>query len=355
MDVGKTPPIVIAGRQRGSLGTSLEFLMAKLPLTIAISSYDHVTDLLSGRVPVEGVDLNPMDLPLHDIFYRFIHFKDFDIGEMSMAKYVSMRSAGDDSIIALPIFPSRVARHSSIYVRKDRKISKPADLAGKRVAVPEWAQTAAVYSRGLLAHEYGVDLASIRWVQAGQDQPGRMEKVELKLPKGIEVERITDRSISQMLASGDLDAALLAQPPKVWLEKHPQIARMFPDYMPVEHEYMTRTKIIPIMHTVAMRKTVLDRHPWVAANLLHAFTEAKDRSVERMLYGGVTHVPILWCYEHAERTKEIFGGDPYPYGVEANRHTLEVFLKYAHEQGVCHRLLKVEELFPPQVLSSYRV
>ena len=329
--------------------------MSKLPLSIAISAYDHVADLLSGRVPVEGVDLNPLDLPLHDVFFRFIHFKDFDVGELSMAKYVSMRSAGDDSLIALPVFPSRVARHSSIYVRTDRGIRAPADLAGKRVGVPEWAQTAAVYSRGLLQHQYGVDLTSIRWVQAGEDQPGRREKVELKLPKGLQLERVADKSLSQMIAAGELDAILVAQPPRVYLERDPNVVRLFEDFVGVERSYMEATKIIPIMHTVAVRKAVLDAHPWVAANLLKAFTEAKNRSVERMLYSGVTHVPILWCYDHARETARLFGGEPFPYGVEPNRHTLEMFLQYAFEQGVCHRLLKVEELFPRQVLSSYRV
>ena len=329
--------------------------MTKLALSIAVSPYDHVTDLLSGRVPVEGVDLNPLDLPLHDIFYRFIHFKDFDIGEMSFAKYVSMRSAGDDRLIALPVFPSRVVRHSSIYVRADRAIKVPKDLEGKRVGVPEWAQTASVYSRGMLQHEYGVDLASIRWVQAGEDQPGRKEKVELKLPKGLEIERVPDKSLSEMIGSGELDAVLVAQPPRVFLESHPQVVRMFENYIDVERRYIEKTAIIPIMHTIAVRKEVLDRHPWVATNLLRAFTEAKNRSVERMLYGGVTHVPILWCYEHARETARLFGGEAYPYGVEKNRHTLETFLRYAFEQGVCHRLMKPEDLFPDQVLSSYRV
>ena len=134
--------------------------MSKLPLTIAVSRYDHVNDILTAAVPVEGIDLNPLDLPLHDIFFRFIHFKDFDVAELSMAKYVSMISQGDDSLIALPVFPSRVPRHSAIYVRRDGPVKQPADLAGRRVGVPEWAQTAGVYARGLLMHEFGVDLAA---------------------------------------------------------------------------------------------------------------------------------------------------------------------------------------------------
>jgi 4,5-dihydroxyphthalate decarboxylase len=329
--------------------------MSKLPLTIAISRYDHVADVLNGRVPVEGIDLNPLDLPLHDIFFRFIHFNDFDIGEISMAKYVSMRSQGNDSLIALPVFPSRVVRHSSIYVRRNGSVKSPADLRGRRVGVPEWAQTAAVYSRGMLMHEYGVDLASIEWVQAGQDQAGRREKVALKLPAGLKVTPVHDKSLSDMLINGELDALLLAQPPQIYLKGHPNIVRMFEDFVDIERGYVEKTGIIPIMHTIAVRKAVLDQHPWVAANLLHAFTKAKNLSVERALYAGMTYYPILWGFEHARRSQHLFDGEYWPYGVEGNRRTLDVFLQYAFEQGVCHRLLKAEELFPPQALDAYRV
>jgi 4,5-dihydroxyphthalate decarboxylase len=257
--------------------------MSKLPLTIAVSRYDHVNDVLTGAVPVEGIDLNPLDLPLHDIFFRFIHFKDFDVAELSMAKYVSMISQGDDSLIALPVFPSRVPRHSAIYVRRDGPVKQPADLAGRRVGVPEWAQTAGVYARGLLMHEFGVDLASIEWCQAGEDQPGRREKVELKLPPGVTVRAVLDKSLGDMLVAGELDAILAAQPPQLYLDGHPNIARMFEEFLDIEYRYVEKTKIIPIMHTIAMRKEIVDRHPWTAVNLFNAFEKAKNRSDERAL------------------------------------------------------------------------
>jgi 4,5-dihydroxyphthalate decarboxylase len=281
--------------------------------------------------------------------------KDFDVAELSMAKYVSMISQGDDSLIALPVFPSRVPRHSAIYVRRDGPVKQPADLAGRRVGVPEWAQTAGVYARGLLMHEFGVDLAAIEWCQAGEDQPGRREKVELKLPPGVTVRTVLDKSLSDMLVAGELDAILAAQPPQPYLDGHPNIARMFEEFLDIEYRYVEKTKIIPIMHTIAMRREIVDRHPWTAVNLFNAFEKAKNRSVERALYGGMTYFPILWGFEHARRSQTLFDGDYWPYGVESNRRTLEAFLRYAHEQGVCHRLLRVEELFPPQVLRSYRV
>lgn len=329
--------------------------MSKLPLTLAISRYDHVEDLATGRISAEGIDLNYLDLPLHDIFFRFIHFRDFDIAEMSMAKYVSMISQGDDSVTALPVFPSRVARHSSIYIRRDGPVRKPADLAGRRVGVPEWAQTAAVYSRGLLMHHFGVDLASIEWFQAGEDQPGRREKVALKLPPGLKLTPVADKTLADMLSDGELDAILVAQPPQQYLSGRSNIVRMFEEYLPLEQQYVKETKILPIMHIVAMRKAVIDEHPWVAVNLLNAFEQAKNNSLERALYAGVTRFPIPWCFEYARQARDIWGDDFWPYGIDANRPTLNLFLRYAYEQGVCHRELAPEELFPAQVHSQYRV
>jgi 4,5-dihydroxyphthalate decarboxylase len=329
--------------------------MSKLELTLALSRYDHTEDLVTGRVPVEGIDLNYLDLPLHDIFFRFIHFREFDLAEMSMAKYVSMVSQDDETVTALPVFPSRVARHSSIYVRRDGPVARPADLAGRRVGVPEWAQTAAVYSRGLLMHHFGVDLSSIHWFQAGEDEAGRREKVTLKLPAGLRLTSVLDKTLGEMLSSGELDAILVAQPPRQYLQGDSNIVRMFENYLELEQKYVRETKILPIMHTVAMKRSVLDRHPWAAANLLKAFEQAKDNSLERALYAGVTRFPIPWCFEYARQAQEIWGDDYWPYGVESNRRTLDLFLQYAFEQGVCHRRLQPEELFPAQVLSQYRV
>ena len=159
--------------------------MSRVPLTLATGEYDHFADLKNGRVPVEGIDLTCLTLRVEEIFFRFIVYRDFDVSEVSLAKYAAMISQGDRSLTAIPVFPSRVPRHSSIYVRRDGPVKTPADLSGRRVGVPEWAQTAAVYSRGLLAHQYGLDLAAAEWIQAGVDQPGRVEKVKLKFPDGI--------------------------------------------------------------------------------------------------------------------------------------------------------------------------
>jgi 4,5-dihydroxyphthalate decarboxylase len=329
--------------------------MNALSLTLAISEYDHVHDLTSGRVVPEGIQLTCLNLPLEEIFYRFIMNKEWDVSEMSMAKYVSLMSQGDPSFSAIPVFPSRVFRHSSLYVRRDGPIKSPRDLAGRRVGIPEWAQTAAVYSRGFIAHQFGVDLASIKWVQAGVNQPGRVEKVKLHLPKGISLSPVADASLSDMLLDGRLDAVLSARPPRCFQEGHPNIRRVFEDFMEVEAAYYQETGIFPIMHVVALRRELLERHPWAAMNLFQAFEEAKNRSLERAIDPTASRFPIPWCHVFAQRAQSRFGQDYWPYGIEPNRPTLKAFLEYAHEQGVCHKRLTVEELFPKQMQSTVRV
>src|SRR5215831_20683957 len=173
--------------------------MSKIPLTLAIGEYDHARDLFDGTVQVEGVDLTVLRLPVEEMFYRFIMHGEFDVSEVSLAKMAAFAALDDRRFVPLPVFPSRVFRHSSIYVRSDAGIKRPEDLAGKRVGVPEWAQTAAVYSRGLLVNEYDIDLRSIIWYQAGVNDSGRKEKVALELPAGFRLTPVADRSLTDML------------------------------------------------------------------------------------------------------------------------------------------------------------
>ncbi len=329
--------------------------MSKLSLTMAIPDYDHMRDIVSGRVQPEGIDLTCLVYPVEEIFYRFIVYKEWEVSEISFAKYAALIAQGNKDFIALPVFPSRVFRHSSIYVRKDGPIKTIGDLKGRRVGIPEWAQTAAVYSRGFLQDQYGIKLSSIKWVQAGVNQPGRVEKVDLKLPKGVTIERIADKSLNEMLLSGEIDAALVARAPDAFVKGHPNIRRLFDDFVDVETDYYKKTGIFPIMHAVAVRRDVVDKNPWVARNLFTAFEEAKRRSIERVQDATVSLFPIPWYFEHAKRGMELFGKDYFPYGIEPNRKTLEAFLKWAYEQGVCKRLVKVEELFPKSLSSTHKV
>jgi 4,5-dihydroxyphthalate decarboxylase len=326
----------------------------RLMLTVAISDYDHVRDFAGGVVRAEGIETNFLTLSIEEIFFRFTKFREWEVSEMSMGKYVSLRSQGDTSLSAIPVFPSRVFRHSSIYVRRDGPVRVPADLKGRKVGVPEWAQTAAVYSRGALIHQYGLALQDIDWVQAGVNQPGRAEKVKLNLPAGTRYTAVPDKSLDAMLLAGELDAVLTAHPPDSFEHGDPRIVRLFPDYRTVEEAYWRDTGIFPIMHVVAIRSDVLARHPWVAMNLFNAFEEAKRRSVARALEVTATRFPVPWIYDLAAKAQAQFG-ELFPYGVEPNRVTLEAFLQYAFEQGVCHRRLAVDELFTEALAARFKV
>ena len=326
--------------------------MAQLQLSIALGSYDHTRDVTDGRIPVEGVDLLPLTLPIEEIFYRFVKFREFDISELSFGKYVALRSQGDESFIALPVFISRAFRHSSIYVAANSGLTDLAQLRGKSVGVPEWAQTASVYSRGLLATQAGVPLNEVDWVQAGVNNPGRGEKVKLNLPAGLRYRAEPTKSLNDMLLAGEIAAAFSARPPRSLGDG---IVRMYPDYAAREEAYFRETQVFPIMHVLAVRGELLKAHPWLAMNLYKAFTAAKDASIARLSDITAAHAPFAWLAEYAARMRGLFGADFWPYGIEPNRPTLEAFLRYAYEQGVCHRLLTPEEIFPREIQSSFRV
>ena len=328
----------------------------RVPVTIATSDYDHVRDFAAGVVRAEGLDVTYLTLTIEEIFFRFIKFREWDVSEISMGKYVSLVSQDDTSLVAIPVFPSRIHRQSSIYVRRDGPVKAPDDLKGRRVGIPEWAQTAAIYSRGFLTHEYGIALSAIEWHQAGVNEPGRAEKVDLKLPAGVRYVPRPDRSLNAMLLAGEIDAAMSAHPPEAFERGDTRIVRLFPNYRQVEEAYLRKTGIFPIMHAIAIRRDVVDRHPWMAMNLFKAFEEAKRRSLARVLDTTAPRVPIPWCYAHSEEAGALFGNsDVWPYGIERNRTTLEPFLRFAHEQGVCHRLLRVEELFPASLQTTVKV
>ena len=313
-----------------------------IALSLAISPYDHARGL-----EAQGIDLNVLELPIEEIFYRFTRFREWDASEMSFAKTISLLSQPASDLVAIPVFPSRVFRHSAIYVGRDSAIKKPKDLEGRKVGVPEWAQTAGIYVRGLLQHEYGVDLARIDWYQAGVQQPGRIEKVKLNLPAGVRVTPVPGKSLAQMLAGGELDAVISA--------RDPGGKRLFDDYISLEAEYFKKTRIFPIMHVMVLRRAVYERDRWIAMNLLKAFEEAKRRSQARLVEIGLSHLPMPWLAEHARRWRGVAGEDFWPYGIEGNRPTLEAFTQYAYEQGVTARRLEVEELFAPETRESFKI
>ncbi len=327
----------------------------KITLSMAVGDSDQVRDLTNGRVEVEGVDLVPLQMGVEEIFPRFMAHHEWDISEMSFGSYTSRASQGDRSMVAIPVFTSRVFRHGAFYVRGDESIQEPGDLAGRRIGVPEWAQTASVWARGLLADEFGVPLRDVRWVQAGVNAAGRTEKVALALPEGLSLEPVRDRSLDAMLIDGEIDAIISARPPKSFQDGSGRIVRLISDPVSMEREFLARTGIFPIMHIIVVRGPVLERHPWVAVNLMAAFSEARDRSVARLRDEMVSTVPLPWPAAAMKDATSLLGPDVWPYGLEENRPTLEAFVRLAYEQGVAHRLMRAEELFAPETLSTHAV
>jgi 4,5-dihydroxyphthalate decarboxylase len=329
--------------------------VGRIPVTLAISGYHHTDDLASGAVSVEGVDLTMLIMPIEEIFFRFTKFREWHVSEMAFGKYIAMRSRGDDSLIGLPIFPSRVFRHSSIYVRADGPRAAT-DLVGTRIGLPEWAQTASIYTRGLLRDEYGIGLTDVAWVQAGLGEPGREEKVDIDVPAGVSLTRVPDRSLDEMLLSGDIDAVMSAHAPPSFENCSTKVRRLFEDYAPIERSYGARTGIFPIMHLMVMRADVYATHPWLAANLLSAFEQAKERSFRRLVEVTASRIALPWVAPALKAAnRELFGGQHWPYGVDANRTTLAYLCRNAFEQGVAAREMAPEELFAAETMARYRI
>lgn len=324
-----------------------------LDLTLALGDYDHTRDVAHGVVRPEGIALRWLDLPVEETFHRFIKFREFDVSEMSFGKFVAFAAQDDPRFVAIPVFPSRVFRLSSFYVNPRGRIRSPADLAGARIGIPEWGQTASIYTRGYIAHELGVPLAQIEWVQAGVNQPGRAEKTQYALPPDIRYRSEPARTLDEMLREGALDVVLSARPPRSFGTG--TITRLFPDYRAREEAYLRKTGVFPIMHVLAMTRELYEAHPWIAMNLYKAFEEAKARSLARLSDITASHVPLPWVPDHVAAVRELLGADPWPYGIEPNRRTLDAFLRYAFEQGVCRRHLTPEALFVPEVQSAFKV
>src|ERR1041384_6430541 len=257
--------------------------MSKLRLSIATTDYDHFRDFRLGAVTAEGIDVTWLMLGQDECFARFTANREFDLSELAFAKFTTQASRENSDIIGLPVICSRLFRFSSFYVNRKSGIRRIEDLKGRKVGSPEWAHSAAVYMRGWMHNEMGVKLADVQWYQAGANAPGREEKVELDLPAGVTITRIADRSLSQLLAAHEIDCAIIARPPTCFLEGHPDVVRLFPNYVEMEEQYYARTKVWPIMHIIAMKKKILDEHPWIAGSLYNAFNESKNRALGRML------------------------------------------------------------------------
>ena len=324
--------------------------VAKLRLTLACGDYDRTRPLVDGTVQPEGVELNTLLLPPEDMFYRMGRFREFDVSEFSCSSYTVLRGRGAD-LLAIPVFPSRMFRHSSIYVHSGAGITAPADLRGKRAGVPKYHMTAAVWIRGMLEDEYGVAPQDLWWFEGGEGQ--RVKEVDIELPPSIRKEPVPgDRVLGDMLAAGDLDLFIGARMPKAFAVGSPGIRRLFPNYREVEQAYFRKTGLFPIMHTVVIREDLAQAYPWLPHSLYKAFCQAKALALEKLGEAAALTHALPWLLAELEGTRALMGPDPWPYGVAANRKTLETLARYTFDQGLAPKRLRVEEMFPASLLQT---
>jgi len=331
--------------------------MSKLKLSLGCWNYDRTRALADGRVKADGIELTYLDMPVEETFFRMLRHQEFDVAEMSLSSYTVSLFREKRHFVAIPVFPSRFFRHSCIYVNAGSGIREPQDLIGKRVGTPEYQMTAPVWIRGILQDEYGVPADSVTYFTGGEEEPNRSEKLKLDLPSNIKVRPIgpTD-TLAAMLRDGKIDALYTARMPSTYkVGEGGPVRRLFENYMEVEQAYYRKTRIFPIMHTVAIKRSVYEQHPWVAMSLYKAFAKAQRETYEDLYVTAALKTMLPWLTKHVEDARALMGDDFWPYGFEPNRETLATFLRYHHEQGLSRQRLEPEALFAPETLESFRI
>ena len=322
--------------------------MADLQLSLACWDYDRTRPLIDGTVRPEGIDLQVSVLRPRQIFPRMLEQQAFDASEISLASHASLVGRGASPFVAIPVVLSKLFRHSCIYVRSNAGIARPEDLRGRRVGTTQIGSTAVVFMKGMLADDYGVQQEDLHWFMGGLTEPTQRPLIPLDLPRAVRLQFLPEgRTLEGMLADGDLDALLSIYLPELFLQGSPAIGRLFPDYRAVEEEHFRRTGICPVMHTVALRADVHQRHPWVAGSLYRAFQEATRVAQERLYDTDALRVCLPWLIHHVEEAKAVFGPDFWAHGLEANRPTWAAIGRYVHSQGLSPRPVQPEELFLP--------
>lgn len=317
-----------------------------LRLTCACWSYDRTSALQTGAISPKDITLDYVALPPEQTFLKQLRDKEFDVSEMSLSAYITARTKGDDEFLALPIFPSRIFRHSAIYVNPSAGIRKPDDLRGKRVGVGFYQMTAAVWARGLLNDEYGVAAKDIEWITGpGGRQASATASAVDQLQDLVAGTRQPVPPLEMMLERGELDGLVTVHIPQALINGTGAVKRLFENYAAVEQDYFRRTRIFPIMHTLVVRRRIYESHPWIASSLLEAFTEAK-RYAERRLYDtNALAVMLPSLISAVEGTRALMGNDYWPYGVKSNETVLSTFIRYLHEQEIVQRPITLDGLF----------
>jgi 4,5-dihydroxyphthalate decarboxylase len=317
--------------------------MANLHLSVSCGDYDRTRFLIDGKVPTPGLDLTVIPLPSVDRHARFSRSLEFDVCELQMGVYLGWKSRGIP-VTAIPVFPHVKFCHGSVVVHSKSGIERPEDLRGKRVGIQAHFNPIALWMRGVLKHEHSVGPDAIHWVTNASEQVTPWDA-----PKWLHIERApSGRRVPEMLDVGDLDAYMLPTLGASFRVGKSPGRRLWPNYREVETDYYQRTGIYPIRHTVVVKDAILERNPWVAACLVRAFDDAKQLGMDYMRDQRKSY--LAWYGETIEREDELFGRDPFPYSVAAQRTALETMLGYAEEQAITTRKLTVEELFVASTL-----
>jgi 4,5-dihydroxyphthalate decarboxylase len=322
--------------------------MTKLNISLACTYTDRSAPILDGRIAIPGCRINAMPGETQDIFRRVLNDQAFDVAEMSMSSHIVATARGNNAYIGIPIYLSRSFRHSSIYVRTDRGIERPEDLAGKTIGVEQFQQTVALWVRGILRDQHGVATEDVRWRSGGLEQPGGGERIALKLPAGIDLQPIpAGNTLNGMFESGEIDAIVSPRVPSCFTKRSAPVNRLFPDYMQAEIEYFRATRIFPIMHVVVVRKSLVEEHPWLAAELFRAFAKAKAQALNDLTLTNIPRVSLAWINENAAQTRSVLGDKMWAYGFKESRAEVETMLRYAHADGLVAEPLEPEALFDP--------
>jgi 4,5-dihydroxyphthalate decarboxylase len=318
--------------------------MTKLKCSLACCDYDRTRAIFDGRVAIEGCDVTAVTLEPEESFLR-ARYQVFDITEQSFSTHAILTAKGQNPYVGVPVFVSRVFRHSGIYIRTDRGINGPPDLRGKTIGVPEYAMTASVWIRGMFQDDYGVKPADVRWRQGATDHPLP------PLPGQIELQHIPHGyNLSDMLAAGEIDAIIGARQPACFTQRHEKVARLFPNYREAERDYYRRTRIFPTMHVIGIRRSLAEAHPWLPVSVFKAFAEAKRRCMPELAQIGFLYTTLPWSVAEFEDTIALMGEDYWPYGVKPNLQTIETFARYHHAQGLSQEPLSPKDLFASQTL-----
>jgi 4,5-dihydroxyphthalate decarboxylase len=329
--------------------------VANLPLSLITTANPRTQPIIDGEVRPQGIDLTVSVADPGDIFWRQLHFAEFDVSEMSLSSLLMLTARGDSPWTGLPIFTIRDFFHTGILVRAAAGIEQPADLRDKRVGVHEYQQTAALWIRGVLQHEFGVAPADMDWYMERGEEFSHGSATGFQPPPGLRFQRIPpEKSIASMLLADELDVALFYVSRRTLLDRsgvdlrgHPRIRPLFGDPLAEGARYYQKTGLFPINHGMVVRRSVVERHPWVALNVYQAFQAAKETAAARTREGVEAHVRLGLLSAAARGALDT---DPYPYGVKDNRRVLETVARYSHEQGLTPRVVPLDEVFAPTTL-----